>query len=39
MALPNLIALVILSKLVINLTKEHFEKKRGLPDISENLDK
>ncbi len=39
MALPNLIALVLLSKVVMNLTKEHFEKKRGLPDLSEKLEK
>lgn len=39
MALPNLIALIVLSKLVLKLTKEHFEKKRGLPDLSEKLEK
>lgn len=39
MALPNLIALVCLSKVVTSLTKEHFEKKRGLPDIEEKLEK
>lgn len=32
MALPNLIALVILSKIVINLTKEHFKKKTAISD-------
>lgn len=39
MALPNLIALVALSKVVTKLTKEHFDKKRGLPNLSEELEK
>ena len=39
MALPNLIALVALSKVVTKITKEHFEKKRGLPSLSEELKK
>ena len=38
MALPNLIAIVVLSKVVISLTKEHFSKKTGLPNLSENLE-
>ncbi len=38
MALPNLIALVVLSKLVFNLTKEHFNKKNGLPNLSDSLE-
>lgn len=33
MALPNLIALIALSKIVCALTKEHFTKKRGLPNL------
>lgn len=39
MALPNLIALVALSKVVVSMTKEHFNKKDQLPDIEENLEK
>lgn len=39
MALPNLIALVVLSKVVIDITKEHFKKKKGLPNLSEKLEK
>lgn len=38
MALPNLIALVVLSKTVVNLTKEHFAKKNGLPNIGDALE-
>lgn len=39
MAIPNLIALVALSKVVKNATKEHFEKKRGLPNLEQGLEK
>jgi AGCS family alanine or glycine:cation symporter len=39
MAIPNLIALVALSKVVKNATKEHFEKKRGLPELEQGLEK
>jgi AGCS family alanine or glycine:cation symporter len=39
MALPNLIALVVLSKVVIVLTKEHFNKKNGLLEPSKDLGK
>ncbi len=39
MALPNLIALVVLSKVVIDLTKEHFNKKNGLLEPSKDLSK
>ncbi len=38
MALPNLIALVVLSKVVVDLTKEHFAKKNGLPNIGDALE-
>lgn len=37
MAIPNLIALVALSKVVKQATKEHFEKKKGLPSVEEGL--
>lgn len=39
MAIPNLIALIALSKVVKNATKEHFAKKRGLPDLEQSLEK
>jgi Na+/alanine symporter len=35
MALPNLIALVALSKVVVNLTKEHFNKKKEKETVTE----
>ena len=37
MALPNLIALVILSKTVSTLTKQHFEKKNGISKLNTEL--
>ena len=37
MAIPNLIALIALSKIIKDLTKAHFEKKKGLPELNENL--
>jgi Na+/alanine symporter len=36
MALPNLIALTILSKLVVDATKKHFEKKNVAKDEKQN---
>ena len=39
MALPNLIALVALSKIVSNLTKEHFNNKKGLLNPEDKLSK
>ncbi len=39
MAIPNLIALVALAKVVKKATKEHFEKKRGLPELENGIEK
>lgn len=39
MALPNLIALVALSKVVVNLTKEHFNKKKEKETLTEETTK
>ena len=39
MALPNLIALFVLSKTVSSLTKEHFSKKNNLLDSNKQLEK
>lgn len=37
MALPNLIALVVLSKTVTNVTKEYFEKEKRIPKLNTEL--
>ena len=39
MALPNLIALIALSKVVVNLTKEHFIKKEKSEGEIESVEK